>query len=72
MPPRRPTPAPILGTLTLDAATAAKLIEAKSVNIREVLAKRSEIAGMKAEDVEKLARLVEANVAHGACGIGCW
>lgn len=76
MPKRRASTAPTAGTVVLDAGAAAKLTagitNAKLANIREVLAKRKEIAAMRGEDVEKLARLAEANVASGHCGIGCW
>jgi DNA-binding GntR family transcriptional regulator len=54
------------------AQFAAGIKEAKLANIREVLSKSKEISAMRAEDVDKLARLAEANVAHGSCGIGCW
>ena len=73
---RRAAGAPIAGTVVLDGEAAAKLAagitEAKLVTIREVLAKKGDIAAMKAEDVEKLARLTEANAAMGQCGLGCW
>ncbi len=73
---RRVPTAPTAGTVVLDAGAAAKLVagitEAKLANIREILATRKEIAAMRAEDVEKLARLAEVNVANGGCGIGCW
>ena len=75
--PKRELRAPSTGgTVMLDEKAAAKIasgfIEAKLGNIREILSKREEIIRMKAEDVEKLARLTEANVvANGGCGIGC-
>lgn len=63
-------------TIVLDEKAAAQIAtgikEAKLANIREVLSKSKEISAMTVENVDKLARLAEANVAHGGCGIGCW
>ena len=75
MPQKKQPTTQVPGTIVLDAEAVAKLAngmtEAKLASIREVLAKRNEIASMRGEDVEKLARIVEAGRANGGCFIGC-
>lgn len=62
--------------LVLDEKAASKLAtgiaEAKLSNLREIMAKASDIIKMPAEDVGKLSSIVESATANGNCGIGCW
>ncbi len=68
-----PTP-PSTSVISAEATEriVTAVAEAKIANLREILGKKEEIAKMRTEDVDKLAKLLESNVAHGSCGIGCW
>ena len=63
--------------ITLDEKAMEKLAnsisESKIVTIREILKNKDEIIGLNFESIQKLARIAEATIAHGSCGIiGCF
>ncbi len=63
--------------LTIDEKAMEKLAssisESKVMTIREILKNKDEIIGLNFENVQKLAKIAESTVAHGACGIiGCF
>ena len=70
------TKIPDSANIVFSGDSAAKLVagltETKIANLTTIFAKKAEISKIRLEDVEKMAKLINANIANGSCGFGCF